>query len=50
MNLKNKDNYVYKYPHLSCKECVKYPCLSNFQKLKSNFAKFGCKYFEKKDK
>lgn len=43
---KNRDGFHYKFPQNSCDRCFKYPCLPNMDKLKSNFAKFGCKYFE----
>lgn len=43
---KDKDNFHYKFPQNSCQRCLKYPCLPNMDKLKSDFAKFGCKKFD----
>ena len=43
---KDKDNFHYKFPQNSCKRCLNYPCLPNMDKLKSDFAKFGCKKFD----
>lgn len=40
---KDKDGFRYKYPERSCKKCMKYPCILNMDKLKSDFAKYGCK-------
>jgi hypothetical protein len=43
---KDKDNFHYKFPQNSCKRCLNYPCVNNMEKLKSDFAKFGCKKFD----
>ncbi len=43
---KDKDGFHYKHPERNCKNCKKYPCLNNMDKLYSNFAAYGCKMFE----
>lgn len=43
---KDRDNFHYKFPQNSCKRCLNYPCLPHMEKLKSDFAKFGCKNFD----
>ena len=43
---KDKDGFHYKHPERSCLRCIKYPCLPNMDKLKGNFASYGCKYYE----
>lgn len=40
--LKDKDGFKYKHPERSCKRCINYPCISNMDKLQSDFAKYGC--------
>lgn len=45
MIFKDKDNYHYKFPQRSCSRCLNYPCVPSMDKLKSDFAKFGCKNF-----
>jgi len=42
---KNKDGVIYQHPERSCDQCLKYPCISNMNKFKCNFAKFGCKNY-----
>ena len=39
----------WKYPARSCKNCVNYPCFSGIENMRSDFAKHGCKNFEKKE-
>lgn len=39
---KDKDGFHYKHPERSCNRCMKYPCLKDMDKLKSDFAKYGC--------
>lgn len=46
MIFRNKDNFHYKFPQYSCKRCLNYPCLSNMEVLKSDFAKFGCRRYK----
>ena len=46
MIFKDRDNFHYKFPQNSCKRCLNYPCIPNMEKLKSDFAKFGCKKFD----
>lgn len=43
---KDKDGFHYKHPERSCNRCMKYPCLKDMDKLKSEFAKYGCTYYE----
>ena len=43
---KDKDGFHYKHPERSCTRCKNYPCLSNMDKLLSNFAAYGCKMFK----
>jgi hypothetical protein len=45
MIFKDKDNFHYRFPQNSCKRCLNYPCLEEMNKLKSDFAKFGCRNF-----
>ena len=42
---KDKDNFHYKFPQRSCLRCLNYPCIPNMDKLKSDFAKLGCRKF-----
>lgn len=37
-----------KFPERSCNQCAKYPCFDGIKKCKSDFAKYGCIYFKKK--
>ena len=46
MMFKDKYNFHYRFTQYSCKRCLNYPCLPNMDKLKSDFAKFGCKKFD----
>lgn len=46
MNLKDKDGFRYKYPTRQCVNCKKYPCITNMEKLYSNFAGYGCRLWE----
>lgn len=43
---KDKDGFHYKHPERSCKRCMKYPCLKDMDKLKSDFARYGCLNYE----
>ena len=43
---RDKDGFHYKHPERSCKTCKKYPCVTNMNILKCDFAKYGCKNFE----
>ena len=43
---KDKDGIVYKNPHLSCKQCGKYPCFIGQEKSKLDYAKYGCIKYE----
>ena len=45
MIFKDKDNFHYRFPQNSCKRCLNYPCLEEMDKLKSDFAKFGCRNY-----
>lgn len=36
-----------KYPNRQCKLCKKYPCFSGIEKCTSNFAAYGCIYYNK---
>lgn len=45
MIFKDRNNFYYKFPQRSCQRCLNYPCLPNMDKLKSDFAKIGCKNF-----
>lgn len=40
------EGYIYRFPERSCKRCVKYPCLENMENYKSDFAKYGCIYYQ----
>ena len=43
---KDHDGFHYKHPERSCKKCSKYPCLEGMDKLRGNFAAYGCTQFE----
>lgn len=43
---KDKDGFHYKHPERSCKRCKNYPCISGMDKLKGDFASYGCTLFE----
>lgn len=43
--MKNSSKKV-KFPERSCIDCKRYPCMSNFEVFKSDFAKYGCKNFK----
>ena len=43
---KDKDGFHYKHPERSCMRCIKYPCIPDMDKLKGDFAKYGCKSWE----
>jgi hypothetical protein len=43
MNIfKDKDGLTYAHPERSCKRCLNYPCIENMDTLLSDFAKYGC--------
>ncbi len=43
MNIfKDKDGLLYSHPERSCKRCLNYPCVENMDTLLSDFAKYGC--------
>lgn len=48
VNSLEKDKYgvKYKFPDRECSLCKKYPCFSDIDKCVSNFAKYGCIYYE----
>lgn len=50
MNL-GKDEFgtKLKYPNRQCKQCKKYPCFLDIEKCSSNFAAYGCFYYEGPD-
>lgn len=39
---KDKDGFHYKHPERSCSRCMNYPCIKDLEKLKGDFAKYGC--------
>lgn len=43
---KDKDGFHYKYPNRSCSKCLKYPCIPDMNKLKSNFGAYGCRNYD----
>jgi hypothetical protein len=43
--VKDKDGIKLKYPGRSCKNCKKYPCFTGIEKCVSNFASYGCLYY-----
>lgn len=50
MNIfKDDAGLAYAHPERSCKKCLRYPCLDNMDKLKSDFAKYGCVKFSDSD-
>lgn len=42
---KDEDGFHYKYPDRSCHRCQNYPCIPNMEKLKGNYASYGCKLY-----
>lgn len=48
VNSFDKDEYgvKLKFPDRSCSLCKKYPCFSEIKKCSSNFAAYGCTYYE----
>lgn len=44
--LKDKYGVKLKYPNRKCEECKKYPCFDEISKCSSNFAAYGCFYYE----
>ena len=46
VNYKDPNGLTYKHPERSCKRCLKYPCITNMDKLYRDFAKYGCKHFD----
>lgn len=46
-----KDEYgvKLKFPNRTCKQCIRYPCFANIDKCASNFAAYGCIYYESKN-
>lgn len=47
IKFRDRDGVYYKHPERSCKKCLKYPCIENMQeKLFSDFASYGCVYYE----
>ena len=43
---KDKFGVKLKFPNRSCDSCKKYPCFSEIKKCSSNFAAYGCIYYE----
>ena len=43
---KDKDGVSYRHPERSCKQCKLYPCLEGIERLRADFAKYGCKLFD----
>ncbi len=44
--VKDKSGVKLKYPDRTCKECKKYPCIKNMDKLRCDMAKYGCNKYE----
>ena len=47
----DKDKYgvKIKFPNRSCNSCKNYPCFPEIDKCSSDFAKYGCTYYEGTD-
>ena len=43
--VKDPWNVKLPYPDRECLKCLKYPCFGGIQKCKSDFSKYGCKYY-----
>lgn len=43
---KDKYGVKLKYPTRNCNNCSKYPCFSGIEKCLSNFAAYGCTYYQ----
>ena len=48
--VKDENGIVLKFPKRICKKCSRYPCVLGMDKLRSNFAAYGCTYFLSKRK
>ena len=46
--VKDENGIVLKFPKRECKKCNKYPCLEGMEKLRSNFAAYGCIYYKRR--
>lgn len=45
---KDQFGIVIKFPERECKDCLWYPCMSNFEIFKTPFAKYGCRDYKNK--
>lgn len=45
---KDKFGTKLQFPTRNCKECKRYPCFPEIKKCLSNFAAYGCIYYEDK--
>ena len=43
---KDKFGVKLKFPNRKCTLCTKHPCFENMDKCVSNFAAYGCTYYE----
>lgn len=42
---KDEDGFSYKHPERNCNKCLNFPCISGMDKLRGNFAAYGCVNF-----
>lgn len=45
VNFKDEDGFAYKHPERSCSRCLEFPCIPEMEKLKGDFAKYGCLHY-----
>lgn len=43
---RDTDGFTFRHPERSCKLCLNYPCVTNMDKLRCDFAKYGCINFK----
>lgn len=50
ITFKDADGFHYKHPERSCERCLNFPCVNGQDKLKSNFAAYGCQNYSDSNK
>ena len=46
IRFKDEDGFHYRHPERSCKRCLNYPCIESMDKLRGDFAKYGCNLYK----
>ena len=44
--IKDRNGIKLKFPEMSCKDCLSYPCMQNMNQFKCDIAKYGCRGFK----